>query len=80
MIRLQDVTKNYRHKSGGVVALQPTTLNVARGEFVAVIGPSGSGKTTLLSMLGGMLAPSSGEVWLDGASLYACNAAERSRR
>ena len=50
--------------------LQPTTLEISRGEFVAVVGPSGSGKTTLLSMLGGMLAPTSGKVWLDGESLY----------
>jgi putative ABC transport system ATP-binding protein len=79
MFRLQDVSKRYRHKSGEIVALQPTTLEVSRGEFVAVVGPSGSGKTTLLSMLGGMLAPSSGKVWLDGESIYDCNATERAR-
>ena len=57
MFRLQDVSKRYVHKGSEVVALQPTTLEISRGEFVAVVGPSGSGKTTLLSMLGGMLAP-----------------------
>jgi putative ABC transport system ATP-binding protein len=79
MFRLQDASKRYHHKGREVVALQPTTLEVSRGEFVAVIGPSGSGKTTLLSMLGGMLAPTSGKVWLDGESLYDATATQRAR-
>ena len=79
MFRLHAASKRYRHKDGEVVALQPTTLEIARGEFVAVIGPSGSGKTTLLSMLGGMLAPSDGKVWLDGESLYDASATARAR-
>ncbi len=77
MFQLHDASKRYRHKEGEVIALQPTTLEISPGEFVAVIGPSGSGKTTLLSMLGGMLAPSSGKVWLDGQSLYDATAAQR---
>ena len=77
MFRLQDATKRYGHKDGAVVALEPTTLEIARGEFVAVVGASGSGKTTLLSMLGGMLAPSSGKVWLDKGSLYDGSVADR---
>jgi putative ABC transport system ATP-binding protein len=79
MFRLQDATKRYRHKDGEVVALEPTTLEISRGEFVAVVGASGSGKTTLLSMLGGMLAPSSGKVWLDRESLYDASVTERAR-
>ena len=79
MIRLQDASKRYRHKGSEVVALQPTTLEFQPGELVAVIGPSGSGKTTLLSMLGGMLAPSEGKVWLDGQSMYDATAAQRAR-
>jgi putative ABC transport system ATP-binding protein len=43
------------------------------------MGPSGSGKTTLLSMLGGMLAPTSGQVWLDGQSIYDATATQRAR-
>lgn len=77
MIRLEQVAKRYRHKHRDVIALAPTTLEIATGEFVAVIGPSGSGKTTLLSTLGGMLAPTSGKVWLDGKSIYDTTARER---
>jgi putative ABC transport system ATP-binding protein len=79
MFQLQDATKRYDHKDGDVVALAPTTLEVARGEFVAVVGASGSGKTTLLSMLGGMLAPSSGKVWLDKESIYDLSVSERAQ-
>lgn len=77
MFRLEKIAKHYRHKNAEVVALQPTTLQIAAGEFVAVIGPSGSGKTTLLSTLGGMLAPTSGKVWLDGQSLYDSTSQQR---
>jgi putative ABC transport system ATP-binding protein len=77
MFRLQDVSKIYARKDGAVSALQPTTLEIPDGEFVAVVGPSGSGKTTLLSLLGGMLAPSAGKVWLDDLSLYNATAVRR---
>jgi putative ABC transport system ATP-binding protein len=79
MFQLTDVSKRYAHKQGQVTALEPTTLRVSPGEFVAVVGPSGSGKTTLLSILGGMLAPTSGQVWLDGQSVYDATAAQRAR-
>ena len=79
MFQLQDAAKRYAHKNGEVIALQPTTLHIASGEFVAVVGPSGSGKTTLLSMLGGMLAPTGGKVWLDGQSVYDAPATERAQ-
>jgi putative ABC transport system ATP-binding protein len=79
MFQLQDVTKRYSHRGGEVVALSPTTLQISRGEFVAVVGPSGSGKTTLLSMLGGMLAPTSGQVWLDGQSVYDATPSQRAQ-
>jgi arsenite-transporting ATPase len=79
MLRLESVTKSYARRGGAVVALRPTTLEVAAGEFVAVVGPSGSGKSTLLSLMGGMLAPTAGKVWLDGQSLYDLSVSRRAR-
>jgi putative ABC transport system ATP-binding protein len=70
VLRLDNVSKSYARRDGTVLALRQTTLEIAAGEFVAVVGPSGSGKTTLLSVLGGMLAPTAGKVWLEGQSVY----------
>ena len=50
-------------------AVVDASLNVERGETVVVEGPSGSGKTTLLSMLGALLRPDRGEMWLDGVDI-----------
>lgn len=79
MYRLQDVTKRYFRRGEEIVAFEANELSIAEGEYVAVVGPSGSGKTTLLSMLGGMLAPTTGEVWLGEDSLYARSVVERAR-
>jgi putative ABC transport system ATP-binding protein len=78
-LELENVSKTYTRRGAAVAALRPTTLAVAAGEFVAVVGPSGSGKTTLLSIVGGMLAPSQGKVWLDGRPLYDLPVAARTR-
>lgn len=77
MLHMEAVSKTFTRRGSEVVALQPATLEVAAGEYVAVVGPSGSGKTTLLSVLGGMLAPTSGKVVLDGQSLYDLSVRER---
>jgi NitT/TauT family transport system ATP-binding protein len=52
-----------------VVALENTSLSVARGELVSLIGPSGCGKSTLLSLMGGLSVPASGKVCIDGAPI-----------
>ena len=69
MIRLTDVTKVYPADGSRVEALRGVTLQVARGEFVALVGPSGCGKSTLLNLVGGIDVPTSGEVVVDGAPL-----------
>ena len=69
MIRVRSLQKTYMTGEVPVHALRGVDLDVARGEFVAVIGPSGSGKSTLFHILGGLAAPTSGEVWIDGVSL-----------
>lgn len=77
MLRMEAVSKTFTRRGSAVVALRPTSLEIAAGEYVAVVGPSGSGKTTLLSVLGGMLAPTSGTVVLDGGSLYGLSVRKR---
>ncbi len=64
--RLENAGKEYRMGDQTIVALQPTTLEFREGELALIIGPSGSGKTTLLSLLGCVIYPSEGELWVDG--------------
>jgi len=77
MLRMEEVTKKYRHRGQLVTALDNASVTISAGDFVAVVGPSGSGKSTLLLMLGGMLSPSSGRVLLDEQSIYDLNADQR---
>lgn len=79
MFELTNVSKIYRKRQQSVTAFQADHLSVADGEYVAVVGPSGCGKTTLLSMLGGMLSPDSGQVQLNGVSLYDLSVTERAK-
>jgi putative ABC transport system ATP-binding protein len=69
-MRLEAVSKSYVHRGRTVTALDNASLEIAPGDFVAVMGPSGSGKSTLLLVLGGMLSPSKGKAFLNGHSLY----------
>ena len=68
-IRISDVVKTYPLGAGAVVAVDHLSLEVAQGEFVAVVGRSGSGKTTLLNLLAGIDRPTSGTVRVAGADL-----------
>lgn len=63
---LKGVGKEYRTGDQTIVALQPTDLILNEGELLLIIGPSGSGKTTLLSLLGCVIYPSYGDLWVDG--------------
>jgi putative ABC transport system ATP-binding protein len=62
----RSVTKRVNDGRSRREVLKGITLDLQRGELVVIRGASGSGKTTLLAVLGGMLLPTSGEVWLDG--------------
>ena len=63
---LKSATKEYQTGDQIIVALQPTTLQINEGELTLIIGPSGSGKTTLLSLLGCVIYPTRGDLWVDG--------------
>ena len=56
----------YHSNAGEVTALSNIDLSVADGEFISIVGPSGCGKSTLLSILAGLMAPSSGQVFING--------------
>jgi putative ABC transport system ATP-binding protein len=66
LAELRSVSKEYQTGDQTIVALQPTTMQLRAGELLLIIGPSGSGKTTLLSLLGCVIYPSSGDLYVDG--------------
>lgn len=66
MININGLSKKYTALQNDIIALDNVTLNIATGDFVAIIGESGSGKTTLLNMLSGLDTPDSGTVSIDG--------------
>jgi putative ABC transport system ATP-binding protein len=78
MIALQSVSKHFQHRGKSVAALANVTLDIARGDFVAIIGPSGSGKSTFLHLVGGMLSPTEGKVRIENDSLYDLTSDQRS--
>jgi len=77
LVQCDNVWKIYRSGRLEVSALQGATLEVQEGEFAAVMGPSGCGKSTLLYVIGGLTAPTSGSVLVDGNNLAEMSDAER---
>ncbi|HEV2272264.1 MAG TPA: ABC transporter ATP-binding protein [Steroidobacteraceae bacterium] len=69
VVSLKGVTKLYKRGSETLEVLKRLDLEVARGDFLALMGPSGSGKTTLMNLLGGLDRPTSGEVIVDGQDI-----------
>lgn len=72
-VRIDKVSRRYQLGAETVWALREVSLEIAPGEFVAVIGRSGSGKTTLLNLIAGLDRPSGGSVFIDDREISACS-------
>ena len=69
VVECQKISKTYQQGIIEVHALTDIDFDVQRGEFICLSGPSGSGKSTLLNMIGGLDAPSTGEIFIDGEEI-----------
>ena len=69
IIRVEEVDKEYGKGKNTVAALKNIKLEIAPGEFIAIVGPSGCGKSTLLHVMAGLEQPSSGRILLDGVDV-----------
>jgi len=70
LIEIKNLSKTYENGEESVHALVDVNFSIEEGEFISVMGPSGSGKSTLLTILGGLNHPTSGEITVDGISIY----------
>lgn len=77
ILRAVDLKKSYKVGRMDVPALRGLSFEVGEGEFVAIMGPSGCGKSTLLHLLGGLLSPTSGNIFIDGEDLAKVSDARR---
>ena len=66
LVSLRNITKTYQRGPEQVQVLHGIDLDIASGDFVALMGPSGSGKTTLLNLIGGLDSPTGGEISIEG--------------
>lgn len=66
ILMVEDVVKAFDTSEGEVVAVDHMSLDVKPGEFMSIIGPSGCGKSTLFNMIGGLVAPTSGQITIGG--------------
>ncbi|WP_334150689.1 ABC transporter ATP-binding protein [Hyphomicrobium sp.] len=69
LISARELTKIYRVGDQDLVALDHVTLDIAAGDFVAIMGPSGSGKSTIMNLIGALDVPTSGKLILDGRDI-----------
>jgi putative ABC transport system ATP-binding protein len=79
MIRLEGITKVYPMGKRELTVLKGITLNIEKGELVAVMGASGSGKTTLLNLIGCLDKPTSGSYYFEGREVSRLNSGELAR-
>jgi len=79
LIRLRGVSKVYGHGEVAVYALRDVDLDIAKGEFVAIMGPSGSGKSTAMNVIGCLDTPTSGEYLFEGLPVQTLSRDQRAR-
>ena len=79
LVRVQNLSKEYRRGQTLVSALQDVTLDVKAGEFCAFVGPSGCGKSTLLNLIGGLDQPTSGTIAIENRLVTHASATEWTR-
>ena len=79
VLEARDVQKSFHQGPREVRVLEKVSLSLSAGESLAIIGASGAGKSTLLHILGGLDQPDSGEVMVEGASMWKLGASERSK-
>ncbi|MFO1517664.1 MAG: ABC transporter ATP-binding protein [Lysobacterales bacterium] len=76
LVSIKSLTKAYERGKQRVEVLHGIDLDIAAGDFVALMGPSGSGKTTLLNLIGGLDTPSTGAITVDGQRIDQMNGGE----
>jgi len=69
IIETIDLCKIFKDSAQEVCAVNKVNLTISAGEFTAIVGPSGSGKTTLLNLIGGLDAPTSGSIFVEGRDI-----------
>jgi putative ABC transport system ATP-binding protein len=79
LVRINGVHKYFARGSERIDVLKGVNLEIAKGEFLALMGPSGSGKTTLLNLLGGLDQPSSGSIEIGGTNIATLSGGQLSR-
>jgi putative ABC transport system ATP-binding protein len=77
ILKTENLTKTYQMGKVETHALRGISLDIAEGEFIAIMGQSGCGKSTLLHLLGGLLSPSTGKIIIDGEDISAVSDAQR---
>src|ERR1041385_6757975 len=76
LLSARAITKSYLMGRRTLEVLRGVSLDVARGEFLALRGASGAGKSTLLHLVGGLDSPNAGEIWFGGKNLAAMSGGE----
>ena len=79
VVQARGVSKVFKRDAFQVTALDDVSIDIAKGEFLALMGPSGSGKTTLLNMIAAIDRPSAGELLVQGQDIFRFSDAQIAR-